>query len=525
MELFTEVEAQLEVLRSVLGDDDATPLSAHLAALDDAAVLRALEASSSLIRVAQGVQLVASGVVARRSERASGHGGLAQARGHRGAVTLVQAITGGSRAEAARTVRVGESLMLGSATDAPVSASNQSDAPAAQPGAAPAARVWHAVIDDAVVCSVLTPAQHDAIRRGLGEPPEPTGVGDSRAGSAQCTEAEALAAAAREAWAVAAAELVTEAGRCTVEELARTARTIRDRLDPEGAEARFLARYEARSFRMWTDADGIHRGSLVFDDEAALWVRTIVDSALRPRRGGPRFVDPDESAQATDLADEPRSNDQLAYDLMLDVLRAGALADAETVFGTRQAGVRVVRVVASDNSETSDRAGTHGHAEDGLTFLPGATVDQRVCETGVVSLTVNGRGNPLDVGREQRLFTPRQRVALAARDGGCRWPQCDRPASYCEAHHTVAWSDGGRTDVDDGILLCRHHHMNLHHHGWWITRLAHPHRQGRDREEPAGADYRLHHPSGTTIDLHPRLALRYAWGDIDPPPPRFRPAA
>ncbi len=516
MELFTEAEAQLDVLRSVLGDSDSTPLSARLATLDDAAVLVVLEASTKLIRLAQGVQLAASGVASRRSERAAGHSGLAQSRGHRGAVSLVQEITGASRAEAARTVRVGESLLLTSVPDAPPAAQGEIDA-------APTPPAWHAVIDEALLASRLTATQHDAIRRGLGEPPTPTAnVGDAAIASA---ERDALAMAAREAWALAAQELVTEAQRCTAEELARTARTIRDRLDPDGAEARFLARYEARSFRLWTDADGIHRGSLVFDDEAALWVRTIIDAALRPRRGGPRFVDPAEAEQAAALTDDPRTNDQLAYDLMLDVLRAGALADAPSVFGTRQAGVRVVQVLPAGAEHDADGTTGNGHSEDGLTFLPGAAIDQHVCDTGIVPVTVDACGRPLDVGREQRLFTPRQRVALATRDGGCRWPQCDRPASYCEAHHTTAWSAGGRTDLDGGILLCRHHHMNLHHHGWWITRADDPARSTGAARPTGAADFQLHHPSGETVALHPRLALRYAWGDIDPPPPRFRPRA
>src|SRR5690606_4902668 len=64
----------------------------------------------------------------------------------------------------------------------------------------------------------------------------------------------------------------------------------------------------------------------------------------------------------------------------------------------------------------------------------------------------------------------RQRVALAARDGGCRFPDCDRPPSWTEAHHIVPWSHGGRTDVADGVLLCRHHHMMLHNNGWRIVR-------------------------------------------------------
>lgn len=511
MELLTEARAQLDLLCDLLAGVSHENLRERVILLDDAGVLAALESSTRLMRAVEGVRLIAAGVAAARSERPAGHEGLAQSRGHRGAVSLLQEITGASSAEAARSVRVGESLLRGADAHA---IRDADDRPTPE-------FVWHSVVDDAVLTSQLTPAQHDAIRRGLGDPPIPK---DATANAdVKATErGAALRRAALEAWALAASELVAEAPRRTVEELSRTARTIRDRLDPEGAASRFLARYEARSFRMWTDADGQHRARLVFDDESALWVRTIIDAAMRPRRGGPRFVDAAEVERAASLTEDPRTNDQLAYDLMLDVLRAGTLADAESVFGTRQAGVRVVRMLARGAADDSSGA---GHTEDGLSFLPEAAVEQRICETGTVSVTVDGNSRPLDVGREHRLFTARQRVALANRDGGCRWPQCDRPASYCEAHHTTAWSSGGRTDLDDGILLCRHHHMNLHHHGWWITRAP----SAPGTLPPAGGssrpDYVLHRPSGETFDLHPRLALRYAWGDVDPPPRRFRVAA
>ncbi|PRB04039.1 hypothetical protein CQ044_12855 [Microbacterium sp. MYb64] len=204
---------------------------------------------------------------------------------------------------------------------------------------------------------------------------------------------------------------------------------------------------------------------------------------------------------------DPRTNDQLSYDLLLDLIRAGALADPAAVFGTRQAGVRLVQQIADG---APNRVAV---TEDGLTALPAAVVERRICDTGTIPVTADASGNPLDVGRESRLFTPKQRIALAIRDGGCRWTGCDRPASYCEAHHIDEWArDNGRTDIDRGILLCRFHHMQLHHGQWHITR----HRKD---------DFVLHHPDGEQSVLHKRLPLRYAWGDIDPPPKRFHPAA
>jgi len=99
---------------------------------------------------------------------------------------------------------------------------------------------------------------------------------------------------------------------------------------------------------------------------------------------------------------------------------------------------------------------------------------------------------PLDVGRTTRVVQPAQRVALAVRDGGCVFPGCDRPLAWCEAHHLVHWLDGGPTDLDNLVLLCRAHHRAVHEGGW---RLQHqpdgrltatpPHRQPRRRPTAA----------------------------------------
>ena len=456
----------------------ASDVQAVVERLADAEAVAALEEISENVRLLDQLRLIVTGVIAGRSTREAGHGGLAQSRGYPSAVSLVQQVTGVTKTEAARQVRVGEALL----EEAPVGNVEAGGLPTEQATSV----AWRQVLREGLRSGAVTSAQFDAIRRGLGDPPE----------------------GAEDAWVQAAGQLIEEAGRRTVEELAAAARTIRDLLDPDGAEARFLARYEKRAFRTWFDQDGMLCASIAFDDEGGAYLDTIFNAALRPRRGGPRFVDPTEKASAADLAADPRTNDQLSYDLLLDLIRAGALADPTAVFGTRQAGVRLVQQITVDGSLTPVAV-----TEDGLAALPAAVTERRICETGTIPVTVDSCGNPLDVGRESRLFTPKQRIGLAVRDGGCRWNGCDRPASYCEAHHIDEWArDEGRTDIDRGILLCRFHHMQLHHGRWQIT---------RDRKH----DFVLHHPDGRRSVLHSRLPLRYAWGDIDPPPKRFHPAA
>ncbi|UUT35065.1 HNH endonuclease signature motif containing protein [Microbacterium elymi] len=519
MAFFSDLEAHAATLRALIGDDPrAVDLPARVAALDDDAIVATIAEASAVVRAAESLRIAATGVVAARSSRAAGHSGLSQVRGHRSPVSLVQEITGASRTDAVKQVRLGEAMW------AAVPTADDADAPD-QADTAPVARPWHAPLSQALLGDRITAAQHDAILRNLGEPPtiDADDTAAAAAGADDGTDADDAADAAgaerrrlvdaareeaRAAWETAACQLIDEAGCRTVEDLAAQARAIRDILDPEGAQRRFEHRYARRSFRTWRDADGVLHGSFIFDDEGALWVQTIHDHALAPRRGV-RFVD--DTTRAEQLADDPRTTDQLAYDLMIDVLRAGALAEPEAVFGTRQAGIRLL--ITQDAVHAAERGEpATGSAQDDCAPVPATLALQHACDTGISECLIDAAGNPLDLGREARLFTAKQKLTLAIRDGGCRWPGCDRPAHYCESHHIDAWAAGGRTDVDRGILLCRFHHMQLHHGGWTITR----HRKD---------DFVLHPPGrAAPILLTTRLARRYQWRS-SPPPPRFLPTA
>lgn len=468
-------------------DLDVAPdrLPVAVAALSDESLRDLLSEAGRLVQGVQKLQAVLAGVASKRSTRARPDGGFAVAGGHRTPVELIRDVTGVSRAEAIRAVRVGESLLEAPETGAPDAAVG-----------AEAPEPWHAPLRDALLMGRITQAQHRAIHAGLGAPRD--------------EGAETITV-----WRVAAEELIAEADQWTVEQLAGQARTLRDMLDPDGAADRGRQRFERRSLRHWTDADGVRRASVAFDDEMGLWFEGLFDAALRPRRGGPRFVAEADRAAARALTDDSRSNDQLAYDLFVDVLRAGALAEARDVFGTREPGVRLVVMkdaVTGDavRRDAFERLMATAYAEDGGQAVSGAELERAICLGGTVEMSVDNRGSVLDVGRERRLFTQSQRMALAARDGGCMWPGCDRPPSYCEAHHCTPWSEGGRTDCGEGLLLCRFHHLNLHNHGWRIT-------------VEAGRGFELHPTGGPVADqpivLRSKSPLRWLW---DPPPDRAR---
>jgi hypothetical protein len=111
----------------------------------------------------------------------------------------------------------------------------------------------------------------------------------------------------------------------------------------------------------------------------------------------------------------------------------------------------------------------HGFIEGNPAPVSQETIDRLICTNGAVELSFDPDGQPLNLGREERLFTQAQRLALAARDGGCIWGDCSKPSSQTEAHHLEQWAkDHGSTDIRLGVLLCPPHHLLLHNQGWQI---------------------------------------------------------
>lgn len=84
-----------------------------------------------------------------------------------------------------------------------------------------------------------------------------------------------------------------------------------------------------------------------------------------------------------------------------------------------------------------------------------------------ISLDLDQRGSPIDLGRTHRHPSRRLRRAVLHRDGyRCRWAACDHRAEH--VHHLLAWVDGGPTDAANLVSVCRYHHRMLHPGGWKI---------------------------------------------------------
>ena len=89
------------------------------------------------------------------------------------------------------------------------------------------------------------------------------------------------------------------------------------------------------------------------------------------------------------------------------------------------------------------------------------------CDAIVTPVVFDG-ARPVAVGDATDPVTKRLRNALIARDGGCRFPGCHAPVSWCDAHHIRARINDGPSVIDNLILLCRRCHRRVHRYRWQI---------------------------------------------------------
>lgn len=116
--------------------------------------------------------------------------------------------------------------------------------------------------------------------------------------------------------------------------------------------------------------------------------------------------------------------------------------------------------------------------------LAAETIRRLCCDAGIVPAAVGKDGEVLDVGRRTRSIPPAIRRALAVRDGGCRFPGCER-TRWLQAHHVEHWAHGGQTRLSNLVLLCHHHHQLVHEGGFELVACAEGGR-GFDARTPDG---------------------------------------
>ncbi|HEY3196203.1 MAG TPA: DUF222 domain-containing protein [Candidatus Dormibacteraeota bacterium] len=98
--------------------------------------------------------------------------------------------------------------------------------------------------------------------------------------------------------------------------------------------------------------------------------------------------------------------------------------------------------------------------------IPAETARRLACDCSLTPILHGAESHQVEAGPTTRVIPPSMRRALNARDKGCRFPGCDMPVAWCDAHHLKHWADGGPNALWNLLLLCRRHHGLFHEGGW-----------------------------------------------------------
>ena len=267
-------------------------------------------------------------------------------------------------------------------------------------------------------------------------------------------------------------QLIADAAQMTPKDLTVRARRVTELYDPveqvDAHENTLLERHETSarqkvSLHMWDVGDGTWKGQFTLPEVQALMLKTVIDAIAAPRR-----THLDDGLTRVQRARLEAENDK-PYDR-----KAGeafvALVEHLPTDGLPTTGGTPARIIVTiDEAKLRD-----GVAAASLVTgerVSAGELRRLACNHGILPAVLGGKSVPVDLGRQQRLFTPAQRDALAVMDGGCIAPGCDRPPPWCEAHHGAdTFAHGGNTNLSEGYLLCSTHHHEAHQHRWQLRR-------------------------------------------------------
>ena len=354
--------------------------------------------------------------VARQSRPELGASSLAKQQGHRNATTMLATTLGTSTSEAARLVEVGEAtaprlLLTGEA----VPARHRYVAAAVETGRIgrdAAVAIIHLLdsLDDRVAFDVLDEAERTLVEQAVG------------------------------------LDLLL---------LRKVLLRAEAHLDPDGVEPK-EEDLRARTFlSVRQESTGAIAVKGLFDPARGAVLLNLIQAMVTAELGEQR----DEGTKGNGLP--PRPIPEMQADALIAVCEH--YTGCDRVDESLPGATVIVRVNLEDL-----QSGTGVGLIDGIDQpVSIGTVRRMAASGGVIPWVMGGDSEILDWGRAKRLFTPAQKRAITARDGGCIG--CGAPPGRSKVHHLSWWCHGGKTDLDNGCLLCASCHAHIHAGEWDIV--------------------------------------------------------
>lgn len=245
--------------------------------------------------------------------------------------------------------------------------------------------------------------------------------------------------------------LLAIARRAAPNELAKEARSVAAVLDIRLGETEAARLHRQRRVRFVR-----HR------DKTISIVGHLGEHGEEAQRLIEQDVDKRRAAQKTLPTDQRSSDDQLACDALLALIRGGATHGG---VDTPVSPTFVVKVGVDDLVKLFENAGPGASTSGGLP-LSAEYVRRMFAETnitGIIPVLLDQRGLPIELAKaaRQRLATLIQRAVLSTMYDTCAVPGCDVPFDDCEIHHIDDFN-GSNTTLANEAPVCKHDHRQHH---------------------------------------------------------------
>ena len=254
---------------------------------------------------------------------------------------------------------------------------------------------------------------------------------------------------------------------------ARRMLEVVDRVSADQHEADLLSAQERRADRetwmsLQDNGDGTWSGRFVIPDLQAHLLLTALHHLSSPRRSGRsragQAVVDATVAEVSGWAPTLSWNEALGQALveLCEHLPTDGLAQHGRVGATVAVHVDHERLLDNLGAARLDSGGEISAGE----------ARRLACGAGILPAVYGGASVPLDLGREARLHSKAQRMALSAQHDSCAAEGCQRPFAWTEIHHLEPWAHGGRTDLANALPLCGWHHRRAHDGHYDLRRMT-----------------------------------------------------
>jgi hypothetical protein len=245
--------------------------------------------------------------------------------------------------------------------------------------------------------------------------------------------------------------LVTAAKELDLARLRMVTIKLQHFMDPESVREEANESHELRFLHLSQTLDGVFYINGRLDSEGG----AILQAALNALSGPP-------------TPDDRRTPKQRRADSLVELARQKLNSGTLPEVGGQKPHLTVTVSMAT----LANQPGSPAADLEWASPIPAETARRLACDAAVTPIFLGSESEQPQAGQTSRSISGPLRKALVFRDKGCRFPSCDRPPAWTDAHHLKHWADGGKHVMGNLLLLCRRHHRKVHEEGWHLVVTA-----------------------------------------------------